>query len=60
MLIEALLIGQRSDVERCTSTPICAASRHPLAEEVNSTVMLSSEAEQLVGQELIKALSIFK
>jgi hypothetical protein len=60
MLIEALLIGQRPDAERGNSTPSCAASRHPSAEEIHSPVMVKSEAGQLVAQELMKALSNFK
>jgi hypothetical protein len=60
MLIETLLISQRPDVERRTSTPMCVASRYPLAEEIHSPVMLRSEAEQLIGQELINTLSVFK
>jgi hypothetical protein len=40
--------------------PLCAASQHLLTEEIHSPVMLRSEAEQLVGQELIMALSVFK
>jgi hypothetical protein len=60
MLIEALLISQRPAAERGNSTPSCAVSRHLSAEEIHSPVMLRSEAEQLVGQELMKALSNFK
>jgi hypothetical protein len=60
MLFEALLIGQRSDTERGTSTPSCNASQDSSAGEIHSPILLRSEAEQLVGQELIKALSDFK
>jgi hypothetical protein len=60
MLIEALLIGQRLDTQGGTSTSSCAASRHPSAEEIHSTMLLRSKVKQLVRQELIKALSDFK
>jgi hypothetical protein len=60
MLIETLLIDQRPDAEQGISTPSCTASRHPSAKEIHSPVTLRSEAEQLVGQELIKVLSNFK
>jgi hypothetical protein len=60
MLFEALLIGQRSDVERGTSTHSCVANQNPSDGEIDSPVLLRSEAEQLVGQELIKTLSDFK
>jgi hypothetical protein len=39
--------------------PMCFQSTL-LAEEIHSLVMLRSEAEHLVGQELINALSVFK
>jgi hypothetical protein len=60
MLFEVLLIGQRSDVERGTSTHSCVANQNPSDGEIDSPVLLRSEAEQLVGQELIKTLSDFK
>jgi hypothetical protein len=60
MLIETFLIDQRHDIEGGTSTSPCAANRHSSSEEVHTQVLLRSEAEQLVGQELIKALSDFK
>jgi hypothetical protein len=60
MLFEALLIGQRSDTERGTSTPSCTTSRDPSTGEIYFPMLLRSEAEQLVGQELIKPLSDFK
>jgi hypothetical protein len=53
MLIEALLVVQRPDTERGTSSSLCHASQH-------SPMMPRSEAEQLVGQKLINALSDFK
>jgi hypothetical protein len=56
MLIDALLIGQRPGIEGDTSTFPCPASRHSSTEEIHSPVLLRSEVEQLVRQELIKAL----
>jgi hypothetical protein len=40
--------------------PQCVVSHIPSTEEINSPVSPRSEAEQLVGQELIKALSDYK
>jgi hypothetical protein len=57
MLFEALLIGQRPGTKE--GTP-CAANHHPFTQEIHSPVLVRSEAEKLVGAELIKALSDFK
>jgi hypothetical protein len=59
-LIETFLIDQRHDIEGGTPTSPCAANRHSSSKEIHSQVLLRSEAEQLVGKELIKALSDFK
>jgi hypothetical protein len=60
MLLGPLLINQRLNKEGGTSTIQCVVSCLPPTEEIHSLVFLRSEAEQLVGQELIKALSDFK
>jgi hypothetical protein len=60
MLLESLLMNQRLDTEGGTSTIQCIVSCLPPTKEIHSPVLLRSEAEQLVVQELIKALSDFK
>jgi hypothetical protein len=60
MLLESLLMNQRLDTEGGTSTIQCIVSCLPPTKEIHSLVLLRSEAKQLVGQELIKALSDFK
>jgi hypothetical protein len=59
MLLEAIL-NQRIDIEGRTSTTQCDVSCLLPTEEIHSPVLLRSETEQLVGQELIKALSDLK
>jgi hypothetical protein len=60
MLFEAFLIGHRPGTKEGTSTPSCVGNRHPSTKEIHSPLLLRSEAEQLVDEELIKALSDFK
>jgi hypothetical protein len=66
MLLKALLMNQRCDIEGGASTPPSTDStpqvaRHDAStEDIPSPVVLRSEGEQLVGQELIKALSDYK
>jgi hypothetical protein len=59
ILLEALL-NQRVDIEGSTSTTQCDVSCLLPIEEIHSPLLLRSETEQLVGQELIKALSDLK
>jgi hypothetical protein len=59
MLLEASFMSQGVDVEGGTSTQ-CTISCIPSIEEIYSSVLLRSEAEQMVERELIKALSDFK
>jgi hypothetical protein len=59
MLLEASFMTPRLDAKGGTSTQ-CTVSCIPPFEEIHSPLLLKSEAEQLVGQELIKALSDFK
>jgi hypothetical protein len=60
MLLEALLMNQRLDTEGDISTTQCIVCHLPPTEEIQSPMLLRSEAEQLVGHELIGALSDFK
>lgn len=66
MLLEALLMDQRSNIERGYSTPssndtpALIVNHHPSMEEIQTPLLLRNEVEQLVGQKLIKALSDFK
>jgi hypothetical protein len=59
MLLEVSFMSQRLEVEGGISIQ-CTVSCIPLIEEIHSPVLFRSEVEQLVGQELIKALSDFK
>jgi hypothetical protein len=59
MLLEASFMSPRLDAKGSTSTQ-CTISCIPPFEEILLPLMLRSEAEQLVGQELIKALSNLK
>jgi hypothetical protein len=56
MLLEALLIIQRPDKVGSTSTPPCVVNLHTPTRVIHSSMLLRSEAEKLIGQELIKAL----
>jgi hypothetical protein len=60
MLLEALLIKQRPHKVGTASTPLCAVNLHTPTGVIHSPMLLRSEAEKLIGQELIKALSDFK
>jgi hypothetical protein len=66
MLLEALLMNQRCDIEGGSSTPPSTdltpqvVRHHPSTEDTLTPMLLRSESEQLVGQEFIKALSDFK
>jgi hypothetical protein len=60
MLLEARLMFQRQDIEGDTSTPSCVVNHHLSTEESHFSVLLLSEAEQLVRLEFIKDLSDFK
>jgi hypothetical protein len=63
MLLEALLMNQRYDIEGGSSTPPSTDStpqvirHHASTEDILTPVVLRSKAEQLIGQELIKVLS---
>jgi hypothetical protein len=59
MLLEVSFMSQRLEVEGGISIQ-CTVSCIPPIEEIHSPVLFKSEVEQLVGQELIKALSDFK
>ncbi|TVU09810.1 hypothetical protein EJB05_43306, partial [Eragrostis curvula] len=65
MLLEALM-SQRRDTGAdlstppATATPLHVDNQRHLCEEMQTPVLLRSEAEQLVGEELIKALCNFK
>lgn len=66
MLLETLM-NQRNDTGDSSSTPQLSTAttmldvNHDLAtKEAHTPLVLRSEAEQLVGQQLIKALSNFK
>jgi hypothetical protein len=56
MLLEALLIIQRHDKVGSTSTPPCVVNLHTPTGVIHSSMLLRSEAEKLIEQELIKAL----
>jgi hypothetical protein len=58
MSLEASFMSSRLDAKGGTSTQ-CILSCIPPFEEIHSPLLLRSEAEQLVGHELIKALSDF-
>jgi hypothetical protein len=45
MLIEALLVAQRPNTERGTSSTLCVVSPHSPDREIHSPVMLRSEVE---------------
>jgi hypothetical protein len=60
MLLEALLINQRPDKVGSASTTPCAVNLHTSTGIIHCPMLLRSEVEKLVGQELIKALSDFK
>jgi hypothetical protein len=60
MLLEALLIKQRPDKVVSASSPLCVVNLHTPTGVIHSSMLLRSEAEKLIGQELIKALSDFK
>jgi hypothetical protein len=66
MLLEALLMNQRRDMEEDSSILPSADStphvinHHPSPEDISTSALPRSEAEQLVCQELIKALRDFK
>jgi hypothetical protein len=65
-LLEALLINQKSNARGNSSPPSSTAmSQHAIniyipAEEIQTPMLIRSEAEQLVGHDLIKALANFK
>jgi hypothetical protein len=59
MSLEASFMSSRLDAKGGTSTQ-CILSCIPPFEEIHSPLLLRSEVEQLVGHELIKALSDFK
>lgn len=52
--------GSGSSIPPSTATPPRVVNNHIPSEELQTPVLLRSETEQLVGQELIKALSNFK
>jgi hypothetical protein len=52
--------GGGSSPPSLTATPQCLVIHHLPPEEIQTPELLRSEAEQLVGQELIKALANFK
>jgi hypothetical protein len=65
MLLEALLINQKSNARGNSSPPSSTAmSQHAIniyipAEEIQTPMLIRSEAEQLVGHDLIKPLANF-
>jgi hypothetical protein len=64
MLLEAVLVTQHKSMSielPSPVTPLHANSTQTLGQQEDQTpLMVRSEAEQLVGQQLIKALSNFK
>jgi hypothetical protein len=67
MLLEALLMDQRSNAgwssspsPSSTATPQFIVNHNFPIEEIQTPKLLRSEVEQMVGQELIKALGNFK
>jgi hypothetical protein len=61
MLLETYLMFKKQGIEGGASTPSCVVRRHPSTEKkTRPLVLLRSNAEQLVGQELINALRDFK
>jgi hypothetical protein len=66
ILLDAFLINQKSNVGGSSSPPSSIATPqrnvnlHPLTKEIQARELPQSEAEQLVGQELIKTLDNFK
>jgi hypothetical protein len=66
MLLESHLMAQRHDTEVGSSTPLSSnlnprlVNHHPSTEDITTPMLLRSEAQQLVGHELIKALDDFK
>jgi hypothetical protein len=66
MLLEALLINQRSNARENSSPPSSTAMpQHTInhyipAEEIQTPKLPRSDAVQLVGHDLIKALANFK
>jgi hypothetical protein len=66
MLLKALLVNQRCDIEGGSSTPpstdltMQVAIHHTSMEDISTPVLRRNEAEQLAGQELIKTLSNYK
>jgi hypothetical protein len=60
MSLEARLMFQRQDTQGGTSAPSHVVNCHLSTEESHSLALLRSEAEQLAGLELIKALNDLK
>jgi hypothetical protein len=66
MLLEARLMDQRRDTEGGSSTPLSTDSiprvvnHHPSTKDIPTPMLLRSEAEQLIGHELINVLDDFK
>jgi hypothetical protein len=65
MLLKALLMNQRCDIEGVSTPPTTnstpqVARNHTSTEDIPTPVLLRSEVEQLVEQELIKSMSDYK